>query len=131
MITFGQNDKLQLIASSNADLDIHCTYSDLLTVTSGDLPQTKAIAGAQFTKITVSGTADSIDTPDGAINRTIQRISVINLDGSVSNTVYVAINRSGTAYRITPDVALLAGEMYQYEHRQGWRKVSSQGKLYN
>lgn len=127
MITFNESDKLQIVTSAAADIVVHVSYSDMITITSGDLPQVKTTAGSSLNTFTDADTFDIAGSPDGDGVRSVQRISIVNAHASTSNTIYVKLD---TGKRLTPPVTLLAGEMYEYEALNGWRKVNADGKSY-
>lgn len=128
MITFNESDKLQIVTSSTADLSVHVSYSDLITITSGDLPQVKTTSGSSLNIFTDIDTFDIAGMPDGDGVRAVQRISIVNTHTSAANTIYIKLD---TGKRLSPPVSLLAGEMYEYENMNGWRKVNALGKSYS
>lgn len=123
----GINQKLQIVTSSGADIDVTITYNDFALIDVGPINITQASNGEQFTAITTATTTDVLSAPGENISRAIHRVSIRNIDGASTNTVYVLINDNSTLRLITPSVPLAAGELYEYESGTGWRRIDSNG----
>lgn len=127
MITISGTQKIQLVTSSGADIDVHVSYTDMEQISVVELSVTELTRGTQTTAITTATTTDVIDAPGTGIIRMIDKISIRNIDSSVSNSVYLVIDDSGTDYKIIPTVKLAAGELYDYETGNGWKLIDATG----
>lgn len=129
MITVTENDILEIVTSSGADIDVQVTYSDFKMITSGedDLPVTRCFTGQQLTKITGAGTNTIVTAPDGRTDRNIQRISIRNID-VLGSDVYVQLN-NGTSFVVSPFVTLAVKHILEYEKTTGWKHLDDNGVL--
>lgn len=121
------NDKIQIVTSSGADIDVTVTYNDFALIDVGPINITQASNGQQFTAITTATTTDILAAPGENTSRAVRRISVRNIDGASSNTIYLQLNINGVVYLITPSVPLASGEQYEYESGTGWRRLDANG----
>jgi len=127
MITISGTQKIQLVTSSGADIDVHVSYTDMEQISVIELSVTELTRGTQTTAITTATTTDVVDAPGTGIIRMIDKISIRNIDSSVSNSVYLIIDDSSTDYKIIPTVTLAAGELYDYETGNGWKLIDATG----
>lgn len=129
MMTISGTQKLQLITSSGADIDVHISYSDFRQIYMEELLVTEVSRETQTTSITTATTTDILDAPGSGITRAINKISVQNIDSSVSNSIYLVVDDLGTDYKITPTVPLSGKELYEYESANGWKRIDSTGVI--
>ena len=121
MIFPSTTDKLQLITTSAADLDVICDYADMDN-------STKAVTvGRQLTKITTAATTDVLAAPASGFSRKLKYMSINNVHASTSNTVTLQYNANGTAYK-TETWIINAAERVAFVEGRGFRPLDSQGR---
>ena len=118
---FSTTDKLQLITSTVADLEVIATYTDLVK-SSGAWSKTDR----QLTKITSATTTDILAAPAATEVRGINSLFIRNKHGSTSNELTVVYNANGTNYE-GYKTTLLAGETLEYIEGIGFFKLA--GKI--
>lgn len=121
MIFPATTDKLQLITSSTADIDVIADYADIDNTT-------KAVTvGRQLTKITTAATTDVLGAPTTGFTRKLKYLNISNVHASASNTVAVQYNANATLYKLETWI-LLAGERASFVEGRGFRAFDTQGR---
>jgi hypothetical protein len=119
-------DKLQVVTSSGADLDIHVDYIDI-TVATG------VVSAADKTNTQVTATANTFDIlaagAGGGVTRFAKCINVRNIDAAVSQDVTVQFNANGTLITLYK-ATLLAGESLTYNEDGTWFHYDINGGVY-
>jgi len=112
-------DKLSLISSSAATLDVHVSYVEASS-------STFAVngIGKQNTAISSATTTDILGVPGASTIRNCKTINIRNKDSSLSCTVTVQFNANGTLYELHKAV-VAAGECLEYVEGIGWFLVTS------
>ena len=113
------SDKLQLITSSGADVDVHATFVDLsgTTVTPSRLNSL----------ITTATTTDIVTSPASSTSRTVKSIFIRNVDPTTSNDVTVQ-HTDGTNVVEFIKVTLLANYVLHYDEGAGFEVLDSNGR---
>lgn len=114
------NDKLQLVTSSTADIDVHASFVDFdggSTVTPGR--KNTSIASATTTDIVTSVSSGY---------RNVKTLHIMNRHNSTSNDVTVR-HTDGTVVATLEKVTLLAGEKLTYVEGQGFRVINASGLI--
>jgi hypothetical protein len=116
-------DKLQLVTSQAADVDVVSTYMDS---SNADPPVVKgSTSGRQLaTAITTATTTDIVAAPAASTLRGVKNIHVRNTHVSQQTDVTVLYNANGTAVELHK-VNLAAGEELEYVEGIGWFKIES------
>lgn len=113
-------DKLSLITSSGADVDVHVSFVD-------DLADAMT-PGKQNTAITTAATTDILASPAGSTVRNAKFISVRNIDVT-SNDITIQFNANGTLYTLFKCTLATAEELVC---REGvWFHYDSNGGVYS
>jgi hypothetical protein len=112
------SDKVQVITSSTAGIDVHASFVDLAsgTVTTGRLN----------TKITTATTTDVVASPAASTTRNVKALHIANIHASTSNDVTIQ-HTDGTNVVQLEKVTLLAGERISYREGVGMRIIDSSG----
>lgn len=113
------SDKLQVITSSGADVDVHATYVDLsgTTVTPSRLNSI----------ITTATTTDIVASPASSTYRTVKSIFIRNVDATTANDVTVQ-HTDGTNVVEFIKVTLNAGYVLHYDEGAGFEVLDSFGR---
>jgi hypothetical protein len=108
-------DKIQLVTSAIATVDVHCSFMDYngTTVTPGR--QNQAINSAT--------TTDIVAAPGSGVQRNVKTIHVRNKAGSGSVDVTVVFDQGGTDFELCKKT-LNAGEELQYVEGAGFFKTT-------
>lgn len=101
-------DKLQLVTSAAATVDVVALYVE--AVTSGLTGQNP---GRQLTAITTATTTDILGAPGASNTRTLKQVTVRNKDATNQVDVTLLYNANGTTYELYK-VTLLPGEAFIY-----------------
>lgn len=118
LLLLATTDKLQLVSSSAANLDVVASIQDKTT-------STGAIGSAsQRTAIAAATTTDIVAAPSSGIERNIVEFTVRNKHASLSNDVTVVLDANGTDYEIYK-VTLAAGEVLQYIEGIGYFVITN------
>lgn len=107
-------DKLEVVSSSAATLDVHASYTEVASDGSGNVS-----SGRKNTAISSTASADISGSPAASSTRNINTINVRNKDGAVSADVLVRFNQNGTNYELHK-TTLLPGEVLSYIEGIGW-----------
>lgn len=113
------SDKIQLVSSSTAPLEVHATYVD-----SG----TPVVPGRKNTEIVTATTTDVVASPGASVYRNVQTLVCRNSHGSTSNTVTVR-HTDGTIVVDIYSVTLAAGETLQYLDGVGFQVLTLSGAV--
>lgn len=105
------NDKLQLVSSTAATLDVVAAWID---VASG-----AGTPGKSVTAIGSATTTDIVAAPSGSNIRTIKAINVRNRHASLSCDVTILLDDNGTDYELVK-ATLLPGDVLQFVEGVGW-----------
>ena len=114
------SDKIQLVTSSTAPLEVHATFVDNASGT--------ITPGRKNTEITSATTTDVVAAPGSSVQRNVQTLIVQNVDGSATNTVTVRHTDGTTAVDIFT-VALGFGEVLQFLDGVGFQVFANSGAL--
>ena len=113
------SDKLQVITSTGADIDVHATYVDL----SG----TTVTPDRKNTLITTATTTDIVSSPASSTYRTVKSIFIRNVDATTANDVTVQ-HTDGTNVVEFIKVSLLAGYVLHYDEGAGFEVLDANGR---
>jgi hypothetical protein len=113
------SDKLQLITTSTATLDVHASFVDLAAGV--------VTAGRLNTKITTATTTDVVAAPGASTARNVKTLHISNNHASASNTVTVQ-HTDGTNVIPIESVTLSAGERLGYIEGVGMRVFDATGR---
>lgn len=132
MITLTQPtaDKIQVITSSTADLDVHASFAeaDLLTAQIESTGETFS-RGNQRTAIVTATTTDVLAAPASNKLRLLSYLNCRNKHASTSNDVTVQMNSTGPLLTQFIKVTLLAGESLVYSEGT-WFHYDTNGGVY-
>jgi len=101
IILSSTSDKIRVITSGTADIDVQSSYVDWNGTT--------ATPDRKNTAITTATTTDVVAAPGASTQRTVKRISATNKHASASNTVTI-LHTDGTTTSQLAKATLLAGE---------------------
>lgn len=122
-ILVGTTDKLQLITSAAAAIDVVASFVD-----STGAAGSSVTPGCTPTAIVTATTTDILATPASSTFRNLKGLSIRNKDAALSCDVTVQLNRSATLYEMHK-TTLQIGECLEYEEGVGFYKLASTGKL--
>lgn len=111
-------DKLQLVTSSAANLDVHVSYMDKNQST-GAISESR-----QLTAISSATTTDVMAAPGATVTRNLKTLHVRNKHASLANTVTVVYDANATDYGLHK-VNLLAGDSLEYIEGIGFFVLAS------
>ncbi len=118
-------DKIQLVTSAAAAVDVHASWVDDLNPGSGDA----MTPGKTNTAISTATTTDIVPAPAASTVRNVKHIDIMNRDASLTCAVTVKYNANGTTYQLTNAVSLLPGESLVL--REGiWFHYDANGGVY-
>lgn len=115
------NDKLQLVTSSAANVDV---IASLIDVTTGGIGTIKK----QRTTIASATTTDIVDAPSGTDVRAVKAINIRNRHATLACDVTVVLDDNGTDYEFFK-ASLDPGEVLSYLEGVGWFQYENVGKL--
>lgn len=115
-------DKLQLITSSAATIDVVCSYGEVDQAT----PPVVQPFGRQATAISSATTTDILAAPASSKTRTPEEITICNKHASLACDVTPLYNANSTLYTIGK-WTLNPGEMLEYMRGIGWFRIASAG----
>lgn len=113
------SDKVQVVTTTTAPLEVAATYLDSDT---GITPDRK------LTEITTATTTDVVGSPTGSNKRNVQTLLIRNAHASTSNVVTVRLIDGTTTVDVF-SVTLAAGEMIQYLDGVGFQVLASTGAV--
>jgi hypothetical protein len=121
LLLIGNTDKLQLLTSAAASVDVVASYMDASNavppVVQGDS------SGTQLTAITTATTTDIVATPAASEIRRIKALHIRNKHATAATDVTVILDRSGTDYELHK-VALAPGEALEYIEGVGFFELA-------
>jgi hypothetical protein len=115
-------DKLQLVTSAAATVDVHASYMDH-TLSSDNVE-----GGRQLTAITTATTTDIVAAPASGVVRNVKALLVRNKHASTSCDVTVVYDANGTDYELHK-VTLAAGEGLEYVEGVGYFHLRNTARL--
>jgi hypothetical protein len=104
-------DKLQLVTSTTANVDVHASFADL----SG----TTVTPGKQNTAIATAATTDIVAVPGASTVRNVKTLHIRNKHTTLSDDVTLLYNANGTTYELYK-CTLLTGEELEYVEGVGF-----------
>ena len=107
-------DKLQLVTSVAADVDVHVSYVDASNTT-----LVPSGGGKQNTAITTASTTDILAVPGANTLRNVKTINIRNKDTVDTTDVAVVFNQNATLFELFK-ATLKAGETLNYVEGVGW-----------
>lgn len=110
---------IELTTSSSAAVDVVASFVDITT--------SSLTPGSSQASVSSATTTTIVAAPSASTQRQVKEITVRN-SGAAVNTVEVQKDVSGTEYKITPSVALQAGEALCYNDAQGWYLLDAYGR---
>lgn len=110
-------DKLQLVTSSAANIDVCANYID--AATSG---LTSPAAGRQLTAISSATTTDILAAPASSTTRNLKTLTVANRHASLACDVTVVYDANGTDYTLVK-VTLTPGQTLEFTDELGFYVV--------
>lgn len=113
-------DKLQIITSSAATIDVHASFADLSGST--------VTPGKQNTALSSAATTDVVAAPASSTVRNVKTLHLRNKDASLSCDVTVQFNANATLYELAK-YTLAPGQMLQYIEGIGFFLVQQTAKL--
>lgn len=124
MLNLESTDKISLIRSSTADLDVVVSYADIVIATEAQTPD------KQLSQFTTAATGDICAAPAAGTVRNVKGITIKNKHAATSNTVTPQIDVSGTLYELAPDCILLFGESLVWDADGKWFHYDANGGVY-
>jgi hypothetical protein len=122
LLLVGNTDKLQLVTSAAATVDVVASYMDASNavppVVQGDS------SGTQLTAITTATTTDIVATPAASEIRRIKALHIRNKHATTATDVTVVLDRSATDYELHK-VNLAAGEALEYIEGVGFFELAA------
>lgn len=123
---FLTTDKVSLITSAAATLDVHASFMDM---TQADPPVVKGTtSGKQNTAITTATTTDIVAAPDATTTRNVKEIIIRNKHASLATDVTVQFNANATLFELIK-VTVPAGSTLEYTEATGWFLIANTLKL--
>jgi hypothetical protein len=122
MLFVSTTDKLQLITTSTAPLDIFVDYVDMDNTTKAVTP------GRQLTKITTATTTDIMAAPAAGSTRKVKVVSIANTSSTTTNTVTAQYNANGVLYQIDSWV-MGVSERVRFIEGRGWEPLDASGRV--
>jgi hypothetical protein len=122
MIVLNSTDKIEVILGvgvTTRQLECFASYRDTTSTT--------IVAGGTASNTNNTTAINLVPSPSASVNRIIDYLSIYNAD-SVSSTVTVRFNVSGTLYILT-SASLYPGEKLEYQEGIGFRSLTSAGAL--
>jgi len=116
-------DKIQVISSSAANLDVHISYQEVSSTTF-----TVTGMGRTNTAISSAATTDVLAAPAGSTNRNVKTIHIRNKHASLANDVTVQFNQNATLFELHK-VTLNAGDALEYVEGVGFFTLTTAAAL--
>lgn len=120
ILTNTGTDKLQVISSSAATMDVHASWSDLL---SGAVTP-----GRTNTAISSATTTDVVATPAASTVRNVKTLHIRNKSATLACDVTVQYNQNATLFELHK-VTLQTGDTLEYIEGIGFFVITSSAKL--
>lgn len=109
ILLVAETESLEAVTAQPGNVDYTAAWADITT--------TSFAPGAGQGNTTAAGTVTLVAAPGASTQR---QVKLLTLRAILPQTVYVQKNVGGTLYRLTPDVALAAGEVLQYVDGMGF-----------
>jgi hypothetical protein len=122
----GTADKVRLVTSSTAPIDVHSSYIDATTAS----PPVPDPPGRQNTAIVTATTTDIVAGPASGKFRNVKTIHIRNKSTTANNDVTVTYDIGGTAYEIVK-ATLKPGDQLEYVEGIGWYTIAGAAVLTN
>lgn len=120
-------DKLQLVTSSTANIDVHASYMD---ATQANPPVVQGdSSGRQHTAITTATTTDIVAAPAASETRNVKMLAVRNKHASSTNDVTVVFDQNGTDFELFK-ATLQPGETLEFVEGIGFFVVAATRKAF-
>lgn len=116
----GTADKLQLITSAAATIDVHASHMDASTAS----PPVMDAPARTLTAITTATTTDIVAGPASGKVRNVKTLHIRNKHASLSCDVTVVFDLAGTDYELHK-ATLKAGEALEYVEGIGWFTIAA------
>lgn len=123
MILLANTDKIQLVTSAAATLDVYASWVDLKADGSGD-----PALGRTPTAITTATTTDVVAAPASTFMRNVKEMTVRNKHASLTCDVTVMVDFSGTDYELFKG-SLAPGETLEYIEGIGWFEIENPRRI--
>lgn len=127
MILDTVNTTLELLTSAALSLDYVVDYEDSPVQALSPLAR-QFTPGRSSGNTTTATTTTIVAAPDANNCRYIRTVTLRNRDGASTNNVTLKLDISGTEYRMTPEVALLTGEVLVFTDREGFWVINASGQ---
>lgn len=114
------SDKIQVVTTTTAPLEVHATYVDN---NAGTITPDR-----DNTEITTATTTDVVGSPASGVQRNVQTLLIRNAHASTSNVVTIRHTDGTTAVDVF-SVTLAAGETIQYLDGVGFQVLASTGAV--
>lgn len=121
LILGSTTDKLQVVTSAAATVDVYAGYADMDDTTKA------VLVDRQLTAISTATTTDVVAAPASGASRRVGNLKVENKHASVTTDVTVLYNANGTTYQIEK-VTLGPGERLGYQEGVGFRAFDNQSR---
>jgi hypothetical protein len=115
-------DKLRLVTSAAATVDVHASYMDH-TVSTDDV-----VGSKQNTAISTATTTDIVSAPSSGVIRNVKALIIRNKHASTSTDVTVTFDQNATVFELHK-VTLAAGEGLEYVEGVGFFTLRNTAKL--
>lgn len=119
ILTNAGTDKLQLVTSAAATVDVFASWVDLLASGSGD-----PTPGRTLTSISSATTTDVVAVPAASMVRNVKEITIRNTHASLSTDVTLLVNLNATTGQLNK-TTLAAGEALEYIEGVGYYKIGA------
>jgi hypothetical protein len=123
MFLAATTDKLQLITSAAATVDVNVNYVDAVKTTGATSDLNR-----QNTAITTATTTDILAAPGASTTRNAKQLTVRNKDASLACDVTVVFNQNGTSFELHK-VSLGTGDTLEYIEGVGFFTLTPSAKL--
>jgi len=124
MLNLESTDKISLIRSSAADIDVVVSYVDIVLSTEAQTPD------KQLSQFASAATGDICAAPASGSVRNVKGIIIKNKHAATSCTVTPQIDVSATLYELAPDCILLFGESLVWDAEGKWFHYDANGGVY-
>lgn len=121
MLLANTTDKVQIVTTSVADIDIIVDYVDMDNTTKAVTP------GRTLTKTNTAATTDILAAPASGVTRKVKYVSINNVHATTSNQVTVQYNANGTVYK-TDTWPVAAAERIRFVEDQGFEVLDTVGR---
>lgn len=115
------NETIRVVTSDAVTIDYHVNYADLTASAATDSTTEGSITTATTTTI--------VSSPSSDTQRLITYASFVNKHASLSQTLYLTKEISGSPTTLTPLCVLAYGEMLVFIKGEGWSKLNRNGDL--